>query len=82
MSLDAADRPGVLAAIAGVFGAHDVSIQSMQQKGHGDEARLIFVTHLARDVRDERDDRAKYVSWTRSSGSVRCCESSAARSSA
>ncbi len=82
MSLDAADRPGVLAAIAGVFGTHDVSIQSMQQKGHGAEARLIFVTHLARDLRDERDDRARYVSWTRSSGSVRCCESSAARSSA
>ena len=28
---------------------HDVSIQSMQQKGQGDEARLIFVTHLARE---------------------------------
>jgi homoserine dehydrogenase len=49
ISLDAADRPGVLAAIAGVFGAHEVSIQSMQQKGKGDEARLIFVTHLARE---------------------------------
>jgi homoserine dehydrogenase len=50
ISLDAADRPGVLAAIAGVFGKHDVSIQSMQQKGQGDEARLIFVTHLAREA--------------------------------
>jgi homoserine dehydrogenase len=49
ISLDAADRPGVLAAIAGVFGTHEVSIQSMQQKGQGDEARLIFVTHLARE---------------------------------
>ena len=49
VSLDAADRPGVLAAIAGVFGKHEVSIQSMQQKGQGDEARLIFVTHLARE---------------------------------
>ncbi|MGH8979113.1 MAG: homoserine dehydrogenase [Acidimicrobiia bacterium] len=49
ISLDAADRPGVLAAIAGVFGTHEVSIQSMQQKGKGDEARLIFVTHLARE---------------------------------
>ncbi|HET9730551.1 MAG TPA: homoserine dehydrogenase [Acidimicrobiia bacterium] len=50
ISLDAADRPGVLAAIAGVFGKHAVSIQSMQQKGQGDEARLIFVTHLAKEA--------------------------------
>lgn len=50
ISLDAADRPGVLAAIAGVFGEHEVSIQSMQQKGQGDDARLIFVTHVAREA--------------------------------
>ena len=50
VSLDVADQPGVLAAIAGVFGKHEVSIQSMQQKGQGDEARLIFVTHLAREA--------------------------------
>jgi homoserine dehydrogenase len=50
VSLDAADQPGVLAAIAGVFGKHEVSIQSMQQKGQGEEARLIFVTHLAREA--------------------------------
>ena len=35
---------------------HEVSIQSMQQKGQGDEARLIFVTHLAREAGDGRDD--------------------------
>ena len=29
---------------------HEVSIQSMQQKGQGDGARLIFVTHLAREA--------------------------------
>ena len=50
VSLDAADRPGVLATIAGVFGQHAVSIQSMQQKGQGDDARLIFVTHVAREA--------------------------------
>jgi homoserine dehydrogenase len=61
VSLDAADRPGVLAAISGVFGTHGVSIQSMQQKGQGDDARLIFVTHLAREadmaatIREVRD---------------------------
>jgi homoserine dehydrogenase len=61
ISLDAEDRPGVLAAIAGVFGTHRVSIQSMQQKGHDAEARLIFVTHVAKEsamaatIRDVRE---------------------------
>lgn len=50
LTLDVVDQSGVLAAIAGVFGAHDVSIQSMQQKGEGDEAHLIFVTHRAREA--------------------------------
>ncbi len=50
LTLDVADQSGVLASIAGVFGAHGVSIQSMQQKGEGDEAHLIFVTHLAREA--------------------------------
>jgi homoserine dehydrogenase len=52
LSLDVADRPGVLAAVAGVFGRHDVSIRSMEQVGLGEEAHLIFITHLAceRDV--------------------------------
>jgi len=50
VTVDVADRPGVLSAIAGVFGRHDVSIQSMQQAGRGAEAHLIFVTHLAREA--------------------------------
>ncbi len=50
LTLDVADQPGVLAAIAGVFGRHGVSIQSMQQKGEASEAHLIFVTHLAREA--------------------------------
>jgi homoserine dehydrogenase len=47
ISIDVLDRPGVLAAVAGVFGRHDVSIQSMEQSGVGDEARLSFLTHAA-----------------------------------
>jgi homoserine dehydrogenase len=47
---EVADRPGVLAAIATVFGEHGVSIRSMRQKGIGDDARLIFVTHKAREA--------------------------------
>src|SRR6185436_809112 len=54
LNLEVADRPGVLAAVAGVFGAHDVSIRAMEQEGLGDEARLIFITHTAR----ERDVQA------------------------
>jgi len=54
LNLEVADRPGVLAAVAGVFGAHDVSIKAAEQEGLGDEARLIFITHTAR----ERDMQA------------------------
>jgi homoserine dehydrogenase len=49
LSMDVADRPGVLAAVASVFGAHDVSIRAMEQTGLADEARLIFLTHVARE---------------------------------
>jgi homoserine dehydrogenase len=48
-NIDVVDRPGVLAAVAGVLGRHDVSIRSMEQEGLGDEARLIFITHRARE---------------------------------
>jgi homoserine dehydrogenase len=54
LDLEVVDRPGVLAAVAGVFGRHAVSIKSMEQEGLGDEARLVFVTHTAR----ERDVQA------------------------
>ena len=47
--VEVADRPGVLAAIASAFGAHGVSIKSMQQVGIAEEARLIFVTHKAKE---------------------------------
>ena len=43
------DRPGVLAEIAGVFGRNRVSLRSMWQEGMGDQARLVFVTHRARE---------------------------------
>ena len=49
LSIDVADRPGVLAAVATVFGDHGVSIRSMEQVGLGDEARLVFLTHAARE---------------------------------
>ncbi len=43
--LTVADRPGVLARIASVFGDRDVSISSVWQEGRGDEATLLLVTH-------------------------------------
>jgi homoserine dehydrogenase len=41
------DRPGVLASIAAAFAEHDVSIKSVWQDGHGDEAQLVVITHEA-----------------------------------
>ena len=54
LNLTVDDRPGVLAAVATVFGEHNVSISEMKQEGMGSEARLIFITHSAR----ERDIQA------------------------
>jgi len=48
--MEVTDQPGVLAAIASAFGRHDVSIKSMQQRGIGADARLIFITHRAREA--------------------------------
>jgi homoserine dehydrogenase len=52
LNVEVADRPGVLAAVAGVFGRHAVSIRSMEQEGVGPTARIVFITHEAceRDV--------------------------------
>ena len=50
LTLDVADEPGVLADVAAVFGAHGVSIRSMEQVGLDDEARLVFITHTAREA--------------------------------
>jgi homoserine dehydrogenase len=48
MVMDVADRPGVLASIAKVFGDHSVSINSMIQKQADSDgkAKLIFITHM------------------------------------
>ncbi|MBV8303750.1 MAG: homoserine dehydrogenase [Acidimicrobiia bacterium] len=47
VALEVVDRPGVLAAVAGVFGTHGVSIKQMEQEGIGEDARLILITHTA-----------------------------------
>ncbi len=50
------DKPGVLSKIAGVLGAHAISISSVIQKGRREESAvpIFIVTHLAR----EKDMRA------------------------
>ena len=50
LNLDVVDRPGVLRAIAEVFERHRVSIRSMEQEGRGPPARLILITHQAREA--------------------------------
>ncbi|MDP8974978.1 MAG: homoserine dehydrogenase [Actinomycetota bacterium] len=49
LNIDVVDRPGVLARVAAVFGDHGVSIRSMEQEGLGEKARLVFITHTARE---------------------------------
>jgi homoserine dehydrogenase len=58
ISLDVADRPGVLAQVATAFAEHHVSIETVRQQllsadpGHPDEGRasLVIVTHAAPDA--------------------------------
>jgi homoserine dehydrogenase len=49
VSLDVADKAGVLASVAQAFARHDVSIQTVRQEGHLDDATLVLVTHAASD---------------------------------
>jgi homoserine dehydrogenase len=50
ISLDVADKPGVLATVAQEFAAQGVSIATVRQDGHGDAATLVIVTHRAPDA--------------------------------
>jgi homoserine dehydrogenase len=45
MSLEVADEPGVLSAVAKILGDHGVSVKSVLQKGLDDQARLVMVVH-------------------------------------
>jgi len=50
LSIDVVDRPGVLRSIAEVFERHGVSIRSLEQEGIGDAARIVMITHRAREA--------------------------------
>ncbi len=49
---ETADQPGVLAAVAGVFGKHEVSLESMLQKRADEQiAEIVWITHRTREGR-------------------------------
>ncbi|MEV4315843.1 homoserine dehydrogenase [Actinocrispum sp. NPDC049592] len=50
LSLDVADKAGVLASVAAVFAEHDVSIAAVRQEGRVEDASLVIVTHAAPDA--------------------------------
>ncbi len=50
ISLDVADEPGVLHAVTGAFAHHGVSIRAAEQEGNEPDARLVFITHSAREA--------------------------------
>jgi homoserine dehydrogenase len=51
LHLEMADRPGVLAAVTRVLGDTGVSIKSVVQRGLGENARLVMVTHQVLESR-------------------------------
>jgi homoserine dehydrogenase len=55
LHLEVEDRPGVLAQIAEILGANEVSVRSVVQRGMGDDAQLIMVMH---PVSEKRFDAA------------------------
>ena len=50
IGLEVADQPGVLHQVTGVFAEYGVSIRAAEQEGFADEARLVFITHTAREA--------------------------------
>ncbi|MHB8512390.1 MAG: homoserine dehydrogenase [Actinomycetota bacterium] len=49
MLLDVQDQSGALARVANVFADNGVSIRSVWQEGHGDQASLVLITHRAQE---------------------------------
>ena len=49
LHLEVADRPGVLAQVARVLGDNGISVRSVNQRGLGNDARLVMVMHECRE---------------------------------
>jgi homoserine dehydrogenase len=80
--LVAADRPGVIAAIARIFGDHDISLASVIQKedvpsGEGESgdryAEIVFMTHQSNEanMQDAREAIAALPSVARVGSLIR-----------
>ena len=74
LRLQVADRPGVLAAIAKVFGEEGVSLSSvLQMDASGESAEIVWLTHPAQEGRmrrslarlDKLDEVEEISSWIR-----------------
>ncbi|MGH3425003.1 MAG: homoserine dehydrogenase [Nocardioidaceae bacterium] len=50
IAIDVDDKAGVLASVAQIFAEYDVSIRTVRQEGHGDDAQLVVVTHESTDA--------------------------------
>jgi homoserine dehydrogenase len=51
LHMEVADRPRVLAAVTGLLGERGISIKSVSQRGLGENARLLMVTHPVSESR-------------------------------
>ena len=67
-----ADRSGVLAAMAGVFAKHNVSVYSVVQRGKK-EGGLVDLAYVPRT---RRERRASVPFWKRSPSWTTCCATS------
>ena len=67
IKMNVADRAGVLAQIASIFADHSVSIASMIQKGRGDEAELVIITHPTKEK--------NFFAAIEQTTSLACCKS-------
>ena len=65
LHLEVADRPGVLAQVADVLGRNEISVQSVVQRGLGDDARLVMVLH-------ECPESSFYAALEEIAGSTSC----------
>ncbi|KHL18491.1 homoserine dehydrogenase [Mumia flava] len=71
IALDVDDKAGVLASVAQVFAEHEVSISTVRQEGHGDDAQLVVVTHTATDAAlSQTVDRLRDLPMVRDVSSV------------
>ena len=50
IDMEVEDRTGVLAELSAIFAARNISLKTVRQEESGENARLIVVTHSAREA--------------------------------